>query len=141
MMCFHDNSPCAPMQTRLESLAPSLLAAAQPISKPFVFQSVQSRSSVQSEAILQWRSTPSSRCPDWLVEVGETLRHNACEHVTVHQGLSPSGPSCPGHRWTTLVRLDPLRPPHQSWRLRPSGRVLRLFPCPCTSCAGRTPDL
>lgn len=98
------------------------------------FQTVQSSSSVPSSRRF---CTPSSRSPDWLVEVGETLRHNACKHV-FHQGPSPAGPWCPGH---TLVHLASLRPPHQSSRLRPSMRVLRPFPCLCTSCAGRTPDL
>lgn len=83
MMCCHDNSPCTVMQRHNDSRRawhqhqpPS---QQQNWSKRSGFKlSSQVHPSPVRGHFTEALCTPSSRSPDWLVEVGETLRHNAC---------------------------------------------------------------
>lgn len=96
MMCCHDNSPCAAMQRHVDSRR--AWHQRQPSSRQQNWYPNAQISNCPVKFIrpqLETLCTPSSRSPDWLVEVGETLRHDACKHV-FHQGPYPAGPWCPG---------------------------------------------
>lgn len=97
--------------------------------------------------------TPSSHCPDWRVEVGERLRHDACKQVfhdrppgSISRWSLVSSSQVDHTRLATpLVRFPLVTPP----ALEASPQcprpffpiLLKPFPCLCTSCAGLTPDL
>lgn len=125
-------------QLERQAPTPSLVTAAELISKRFMYQTV----CPQQEAKSQRHSTSSSRCPDWLVEVGETLRHDARKQM--FHDCPPGSSSQVDHtRLATLLVGFPLVTPPGFSRASASFLpvLLKPFPCLCTSCAGLTPDL
>lgn len=108
--CCHDNSPCTLMQRHIDSRRAWHQRQRSSQQQNWYPNAQISNCPVHPSPVrghfTETLCTPSSRSPDWLVEVGETLRHNACKHV-FHQGPSPTGPSCPGHRWSTSCYAGP----------------------------------
>lgn len=138
-------------QLERQAPTPSLVTAAELISKRSMFSNCLSPARGQVPETL---CPPSWRCPDWLVEVGETLRHDACKQVfhdrppgSVSQWSLVSSSQVDHTRLasTLLVRFPLVTPPALEASPqcpRPiSPILLKPFPCLCTSCAGLTPDL